>query len=87
MLPGSGLACWRLACGDSAPNGRLGPMNTAEFLHCLDLPPEPRTSAALLGHILSRALLKVVYHLLRTGTSYDPAALTAPKPCPAPGRA
>jgi transposase len=37
--------------------------------------------------ILSRALLKVVYHLLRTGTSYDPAALTAPKPCPAPGRA
>jgi transposase len=37
--------------------------------------------------ILSRALLKVVYQLLRTGTSYDPTALTAPKPCPARGRA
>lgn len=37
--------------------------------------------------ILSRALLKVVYHLLRTGTSYDPAALAPPKPCPARGRA
>jgi transposase len=37
--------------------------------------------------ILSRALLKVVYHLLRTGASYDPAALTAPQPGPARGRA
>jgi transposase len=37
--------------------------------------------------ILSRALLKVVYHLLRTAASYDPAALTAPQPCPARGRA
>jgi transposase len=37
--------------------------------------------------ILSRAFLKVVYHLLCTGTSYDPLALIAPKPCPARGRA
>lgn len=37
--------------------------------------------------ILSRAYLKVVYHVLRTGVSYDPLALTAPKPCPARGRA
>jgi transposase len=37
--------------------------------------------------ILSRAVLKVVYQLLRTGTSYDPTALTALKPCPVPGRA
>ena len=37
--------------------------------------------------ILSRAVLKVVYHLLRTGTSYDPGALAALKPGPAPGRA
>jgi len=37
--------------------------------------------------ILSRAMLKVLYHLLRTGTSYDPAAFTAVKPCPARGRA
>jgi transposase len=37
--------------------------------------------------ILSRALLKVLYHLLRTGTSYDPAAISDLKPCPAPGRA
>lgn len=37
--------------------------------------------------ILSRAYLKVVYHVLRTGASYDPLALTAPQPCPARGRA
>ncbi len=37
--------------------------------------------------ILSRALLKVLYHLLRTGTSYDPAAISLSKPCPAPGTA
>jgi transposase len=37
--------------------------------------------------ILSRAYLKVVYHVLRTGTAYDPLALTAPQPCPARGRA
>jgi transposase len=28
--------------------------------------------------ILSRALLKVIYHLLRTGASYDPLALNPP---------
>ena len=37
--------------------------------------------------ILSRAYLKVVYHILRTSTVYDPLALTAPQPCPARGRA
>jgi transposase len=37
--------------------------------------------------ILSRAVLKVVYHVLRTGTFYDPAALATLKPCPARGRA
>jgi transposase len=34
--------------------------------------------------ILSRKLLKVIYYLLRTGTTYDATPL---KPCPAPGRA
>jgi transposase len=28
--------------------------------------------------ILSRSLLKVIYHLLRTGTAYDPACLSGP---------
>jgi transposase len=37
--------------------------------------------------ILARAFLKVVYHLLCTGTPYDPLALIAPQPCPARGRA
>lgn len=37
--------------------------------------------------ILSRAYLKVVYHVLRTDVAYDPLALTAPKPSPARGRA
>jgi transposase len=37
--------------------------------------------------ILSRAYLKVVYHVLRTSTVYDPLALTIPQPCPARGRA
>jgi len=30
--------------------------------------------------ILSRALLKVIYHVLRTGASYDPAALNSARP-------
>ena len=34
--------------------------------------------------ILSRRLLKVIYHLLRTGASYDPACLS---PAPAAGQA
>jgi transposase len=37
--------------------------------------------------ILSRAYLKVVYHVLHVGVAYDPLALTVPKPCPARGRA
>jgi transposase len=37
--------------------------------------------------ILSRSMLKVLYHLLRTGTSYDPAAFSVPQPCPARGTA
>jgi transposase len=35
--------------------------------------------------ILSRSLLKIIFHLLRTGLPYDPAALLCPKDCPAPG--
>ena len=30
--------------------------------------------------ILSRALLKIIYHLLRTGAAYDPARVGCPKP-------
>jgi hypothetical protein len=30
--------------------------------------------------ILSRGLLKVIYHLLRTGTAYDPARVGLQKP-------
>jgi transposase len=37
--------------------------------------------------ILSRSYLKVIYQVLRTGTPYDPLALSRPHPCPARGRA
>jgi transposase len=33
--------------------------------------------------ILARALLRVIYHLLRTGETYDPALLNQPAPAPA----
>ena len=35
-------------------------------------------------NILARALLRVIYHLLRTGEAYDPALLNPP-PAPAAG--
>ncbi len=34
-------------------------------------------------NILARALLRVIYHLLRTGEAYDPASLTLPSPATA----
>jgi transposase len=59
---------------------RFGPEWQAPYQRLLDrgrAKKEART-------ILSRLLLKVIYHLLRTGASYDPACLS---PAPLAGQA